>query len=107
MGLKFAPYLRLIGRTSAVLEVDAGAVPLHVAHVGGVLVLLLQRILRCIFEIQGISGKFMSIPTWYPVPRIFMDPTWLEYSLGQHEEEASAKKQSEKTSEVEFMEKKE
>ena len=36
---QYAPHLRLIGRTSpAVLEVDAGAVPLHVAHVGGVLV---------------------------------------------------------------------
>ena len=38
-----ATHLRLIaGASPAVLEVDAGAVPLHVAHVGGVLVLLLQ-----------------------------------------------------------------
>ena len=52
---KICSYLRLIGRTSTVLEVDAGAMPLHVAHVGGVLVLLLQRISRFIFEMLCTS----------------------------------------------------
>ena len=69
--MKYAPHLRLIGRTSAVLEVDAGAVPLHVAHVGGVLVFLLQRISRCIFEIVGISGKLCVKPNFVPRPSHF------------------------------------
>ena len=66
------PHLRLVGRgASAVLEVDAGPGFLHVAHVGGVLVLLLQRMIGCIFEILGISGKFFVKPNFVPRPSHF------------------------------------